>query len=347
MYQRFFGLNADPFGVSPDPRFFYASSQHVEASAALYYAIAERRGFAALIAPPGLGKTSVVVNLLGRLRDHADVVFLVHPKLDGDTLLESVLNGLGVDPDGDPARRTRQLATHLSALDSSGRTCVVILDEAQNLGVEALETVRMLSNFEVPGRKLIQFIFVGQASLAALLKRPECEQVRQRINVIARLEPLRSTDTAAYIAHRLRVAGAEQSPFTPAAVRAISAASAGVPRIINTLCFTALTLAFGAGAPRVTEGLIDEAAADLSLETVVPAASASQPTVLSTPAIPSPAFAVAASGPGIVRTPALAAIVTIAIGIAGFALWSTLSATGRRAGLSTPLPQYITRGIAS
>jgi general secretion pathway protein A len=345
MYQRFFSLNSDPFGVSPDPRFFYASAQHVEAAASLYYAIAERRGFAALIAPPGLGKTTVIVNLLERLNRHADVVFLVHPKLDGDTLLESVLNGLGVSPDGDPAKRTRQLAAHLSLLDSRGRTCVVILDEAQNLSAEALETVRMLSNFEVPGRKLIQFIFVGQPALAALLKQPECEQIRQRINIIARLAPLRPAEIDAYIGYRLRIAGAAQSPFTPSAVRAVAAASAGVPRIVNTLCFTALTLAFGAGIPRVTEALIDEAVADLSLETPVSAEAAPEAPRVSARALAPPSFAAAAARPRIGRTPALAALVLIAIAIAGFALWSTASNAGREARLAAP--QHITGGNAS
>jgi general secretion pathway protein A len=266
MYQRFFNLSLEPFGVSPDPRFFYPSAQHVEAAASLYYAIAERRGFAALIARPGLGKTSLVVGLLERLREHADVVFLVHPKLDGQALLESVLTGLGLNPDGDPSKRTRQLAEHLARVDTRGRTCVVILDEAQNLSPEALETVRMLSNFEVPGRKLIQFVFVGQPSLATLLKRPDCEQIRQRINVVARLEPLRPADTQAYITHRLQVAGAVENPFTPGALKAIVAASAGVPRLVNTLCFAALTLAFADSTRRVTESHVSEAVADLSLD---------------------------------------------------------------------------------
>lgn len=238
MYQTFFGLKAEPFGVSPDPRFFYSSSQHAEAAASLYYAIAERRGFAALIAAPGLGKTSVLVSLLDRLRERADVVFLVHPKLDGETLLESVLTSLGVEPDADAAKRTRQLARHLSLADSRGRTCLVIIDEAQNLSADALESVRMLSNFEAPGRKLIQFVFAGQPALATLLKRPECEQIRQRISLVARLGPLSPTDIESYIHHRLRVAGATENPFTPAAIEAIAEASSGIPRMINTLCFS-------------------------------------------------------------------------------------------------------------
>jgi type II secretory pathway predicted ATPase ExeA len=267
MYHSFFQLGTEPFGVSPDPRFFFAGAQHVEAAASLWYAISERRGFAALIAPPGLGKTTVIVSLLERLRPVADVVFLVHPKLDSDTLLESVLGGLGVSPDTDPAKRTRQLAARLTEADNRNRTCVVILDEAQNLGMEALETVRMLSNFEAPGRKLIQFIFAGQPALAKLLSGPECEQIRQRINIVARLQPLQPSDVGAYIEHRLRVAGAPCNPFTDGAVRRIAAASKGVPRIVNTLCFAALTLAFAASSRTVSEADVAEAVSDLELET--------------------------------------------------------------------------------
>jgi general secretion pathway protein A len=340
MYQRFFHLTCEPFGVTPDPRFFYMSTWHVEAAASLYYAITERRGFAALIAPPGLGKTSVIVSLLDRLREQADVVFIVHPRLDGEALLESVLSGLGVNPDSDSCRRARQLAEHLAELDRRGRTCVVILDEAQNLSTDALETVRMLSNFEVPGRKLIQFLFVGQPALATLLKRPECEQIRQRINVVARLEPLAASDVAGYIEHRLKVAGASQNPFTPAAVQAIASASAGVPRVVNTLCFSALTLAFAANTRSVTEAYVAEAVTDLSLDAPVSVTHQRERTQSSQgPVLTVPASAGA-------RTPAVAAaLLLIAVVIATFALWGDTPQDGRRA--APARQQLLTGGNAS
>jgi general secretion pathway protein A len=281
VYHRFFNLSEEPFGVTPDPRFFFASSEHTEAAACLYYSVIQRRGFAALIAAPGLGKTSVVVSLLPRLRERADVVFLVHPQLDGEALVESVLQGLGIGPHKEPAKRAQQLAEHLLDLDRRDRSCVVVLDEAQNLSFEALESVRMLSNYEMPGRKLVQFILVGQPALGVLLLRPECEQIRQRINIIARLQPLTAEYVSAYIQARMKRAGGAGNPFTADAVKAITAASGGVPRIVNTLCFNALSLAFAENSTVVTESHVVESLADLRLEIPaaadIPAFTASRP----------------------------------------------------------------------
>lgn len=282
MYHRYFRFAEEPFDVTPDPQFFFASAQHTEAAASLYYSVIQRRGFAALIAAPGLGKTSVVVSLLPRLRERAEVVFLVHPKLDADALLESVLQGLGINPDTERSKRSQQLAEYLFELDRRNRSCVVILDEAQNLSFEALESVRMLSNYELPGRKLVQFILVGQPALGALLTRPECEQIRQRINIVARLQPLTPEYVAAYIETRIRKAGGSGNPFTPEAIRTIAALSGGVPRVVNTLCFNALGLAFADRSRVVTELHVSDAWADLRLEapdlaeTVTAAASASE-----------------------------------------------------------------------
>jgi len=268
VYHRYFGLPEEPFGVTPDPRFFLTNGQHAEATASLLYSVNQRRGFAALIAGPGLGKTSLIVSLLPRLRVCSDVVFLVHPKLDADALLESVLQGLMIDPETEQAKRSRQFADYLLELDRSDRSCVVILDEAQNLSFEALESVRMLSNYEMPGRKLVQFILVGQPALGALLTRPECEQIRQRINIVARLEPLNPECVAAYIQARIRIAGGSGNPFTKDAIEALAANSGGVPRLVNTLCFNALGLAFADRSKVVTSLHVAEAWADLRLEAV-------------------------------------------------------------------------------
>jgi general secretion pathway protein A len=271
VYHCFFKLSEEPFGVTPDPRFFFASSQHTEAAASIYYSVVQRRGFAALIAAPGLGKTSIIVSLLPRVRERADVVLLVHPQLDGEALVESVLQGLGISPHTEPAKRAQQVADHLIELDRRGRSCVIILDEAQNLSFEALESVRMLSNYEMPGRKLVQFILVGQPALGTLLLRAECEQIRQRINIIARLQPLTAEYVAAYIQARIKTAGGTRNPFTGDAVAAIAAASGGIPRIVNTLCFNALTLAFADSSTVVNKSHVAEVIADLRLEIPVAA----------------------------------------------------------------------------
>jgi general secretion pathway protein A len=266
VYELFYGFKEEPFGVTPDPRFFYRPDQHEEAAASIYYSMAVRRGFAALIAEPGLGKTSIILSLLERLRDIADVVFLVHPTLDGECVLRSVLLGLGVSSHSEPSIQRQQFTEYLLELDRRGRSCVVILDEAQNLSVQTLESVRMLSNFEVPERKLLQFVLVGQPALADLLLRPESEQIRQRVNVIARLRPLSPNEVDGYIRFRLSAAGAAHNPFTPDAIRAIAAASGGVPRNINTLCFAALTLGFADANRTISAACVAEAVSDLVLE---------------------------------------------------------------------------------
>jgi general secretion pathway protein A len=283
LYHQHFGFSEEPFGVSPDPRFLFSTAQHAEAAASIHFAIMNRRGFVALIAPPGLGKTSVISSLLERLQLEADVVLLVHPELGGTALIESVLIGLGIDPSQDHALRMRQLADHLHTLDLRRRTCVVILDEAQNLSAAALESVRMLSNFERPGSKLIQFVLVGQPALTDLLSQPNCEQIRQRIGMIARLRPLTSEEVGAYIEHRVSVASSRQQPFTENAVRTIATASGGVPRIVNALCFNALTVAFAQDHKTVTEADAAEAVADFSLPSD-PSSSVFEEPVLKFPA---------------------------------------------------------------
>jgi len=260
MYHDHFALVTEPFGVTPDARFFFSSEQHVEASASLYYTVAQRRGFAVLIGHPGLGKTSVLVNLAERIAGEARVAFLVHPHLSGGAVLDSVLLAMGLEPASDPVERLRQFHNFLLDLSRQGKTCLVIIDEAQNLGFEALETIRMLSNFEAPTHKLIQFILAGQPALEDLLRRPEAEQILQRVNSITRLHPLNEKQLGDYITHRLSIAGRQEKLFTPAAIRALAQLSGGIPRNVNTLCFNALTLAFAEGKKTVDADCIAQTA---------------------------------------------------------------------------------------
>ena len=277
MYCAHFGFAREAFGVSPDSSFYFASSQHAEASASLYYAVSQRRGFAVLIGAPGLGKTSVLVQLAEDIAAEARVAFFVHPEFEGGAVLQSVLLAMGLEPEPDPVRSHRQLHAFLLDLQRAGKTCVVIFDEAQHLDAKSLETIRMLSNFETPRQKLIQFVLAGQPALAELLRLPECEQILQRINIVAHLEPLGPLQVEQYIAHRVAHAGAVRNPFLSEAVRAIAAASKGVPRNINTLCFNALNLAFADGKAHVDAACVAEVVRDRMVVDSAAAVTGSMP----------------------------------------------------------------------
>src|SRR5690242_11550818 len=218
MYHAYFGIREEPFGVSPDRRFFFPAEQHREALATLYYAVRQRRGFALLVGQAGLGKTSVLFSLVQLLKGHTEVVYLPNPCYDRATVLPSILVALGLEPAPSPAANQRLFYEHLLKTHRSGKTCVVILDEAQDLDRDTLEAIRLLSNFETPTEKLVQIVLAGQPRIAETLRRPDCEQIRQRIGSIARLEPLAGGEVQAYIAHRLETVGGGAALFARDAV---------------------------------------------------------------------------------------------------------------------------------
>jgi type II secretory pathway predicted ATPase ExeA len=275
MYHRHFSLRDEPFGVSPDGRFFLPTEQHREAIATLYYGIHQRRGFGLLVGEPGLGKTSVLVQLLKRLEMEAETAWLPHPYFDKTTVLESILTSLGIDATPSLAQNHRIFYEYLIKTQRSGKTCVVVVDEAQNLSRDTLEAIRMLSNFETPSEKLVQFVLSGQPALLDTLHRPDCEQIRQRVNVTARLTPLDPRAVREYMEHRLTVAGASTSLFSPEALQSIAAGSGGVPRNVNTICFNALTLAYALNRPQVGSAEVSEVLRDLDLTPLLPRATPS------------------------------------------------------------------------
>jgi type II secretory pathway predicted ATPase ExeA len=265
MYHTHFALREEPFGVSPDRRFFYQTEQHREALATLYYAVRQRRGFALIVGRPGLGKTSVLVQLLEMLRGEAETAYLPHPYFDRNTVLESILVSLGLEPTNSPAQNHRLFYQYLLRTHNTGKTCVVVFDEAQNLNRETLEAIRMLSNFETATDKLVQIVLSGQPGLADMLVRPEMEQMRQRLNVIARLKPMSFDQTREYIRYRNRIAGASSDLFEPDAIEMVVEASRGIPRNVNTICFNSITLAFGLDLNRVGAAQVTEVLRDLDL----------------------------------------------------------------------------------
>ena len=266
-----FKLGVQPFGVTPDSKFLYLSKTHREALASLFYGIHSGRGFTALIAQPGMGKTTLLVHLLGLLMANAKTAFLFQTLCGPEEFLRSLLADLGIDSDGDMARMHAKLNAYLLQESRNGSPVVVVIDEAQNLDDRVLELVRMLSNFETPGKKLMHLVLSGQPQLADRLSSEHLAQLRQRVSIVARLAPLNADEIREYINHRLCVAGANSrdAVFSEEALALIADHSHGIPRNINNLCFNSMSLACALKQRQVDASMVQETINDLDLKSLV------------------------------------------------------------------------------
>jgi general secretion pathway protein A len=267
MFREFYGLNEQPFGVTPDPRYLYLGRGHREVLASLFYGLETNRGFLALIAQPGMGKTSLLFHLLEKFRTSARTVFVFQTQCTSRELMRFMLAELGCDSnEQDYVRMHEEFNRCLLQEAKAGRRFIVVIDEAQNLEAEALETVRLLSDFETPRAKLLQIILAGQPELADKLSSPQLGQLRQRISSINGLNPLTPEETGQLIDHRLRVAGYHgTSLFTAQAKALIAEISEGIPRNIINNCFNALSLAFAIRQKAVDAAVVREVAEDLDV----------------------------------------------------------------------------------
>jgi general secretion pathway protein A len=253
-YLKHFRLREQPFGATPDPKFLYFTPGHAEALAALHYGLTERRGFLALTARPGMGKTTLLHYLLERWKDRAQTAFLFVPPETREKMISAVLEDLGLACGGGYAESCRLLRALALECRRQGKRLLLIFDEAQHIPPHVLEEIRLLSNFETPEEKLIEIILAGQPDLAERLRSPECEQLHQRIAVWSTLGELNSGEVARYIDHRVRLAGRTRGKlFTRGAEAWIAEASRGIPRNINSICFEALSTAFARGKKKVDE----------------------------------------------------------------------------------------------
>jgi type II secretory pathway predicted ATPase ExeA len=268
----FYQLREQPFGVTPDPRYLYLSPGHREALASLFYGIEENRGFLSLVAEPGMGKTTLLFQLLQRWRGHVNSAFLFQTQCDSREFIRYLMNDLGLKSDGeDFVRMHSELNEFLFRETLAGRSVLIFIDEAQNLTDTVLETVRLLSDFESAEKKLLQIVLAGQPELAQRLSRPNMAQLRQRVAIQARLDALPAAEVVRYVNHRLQVAGYGGSElFTPGALGLIAERSRGIPRLINNLCFNALSLGCATQQKQITSEVIRQAALDLSLEPHAP-----------------------------------------------------------------------------
>lgn len=268
MFVDYYGLREQPFGVTPDPRFLYLGEGHREALAALFYGIESGRGFSALAAEPGMGKTSLLMRLLESMQESARTAFLFQTEGGSREFLHALLHDLGIAPLGkDLAATHAALNETLLAELNAGRRVIVVIDEAQNLSEKTLESVRLLSNFETPEAKLMHIILAGQPKLSEKLAKPSLTQLRQRVSNVIQLKPFRSEETIDYIKHRLQTAGLRgQVPFSPDAQLLIARSSKGIPRNINNICFQALSLGFATQSQIIGINVIREVLADLEIE---------------------------------------------------------------------------------
>jgi general secretion pathway protein A len=265
----YYGLREQPFGVTPDSRYLFLSASHHEALASLLYGIEAGRGFIALIARPGMGKTTLLFHALNHLRSKATTIFLFQTIATPLDLLRAILSELGVrDMPGSLAETQLRLNELLVEQARLGKRVVVVIDEAQNLEDSVLEQVRMLSNFETSREKLIQIVLSGQPQLAEKIASPALVQLRQRISMFGRLDPFSSEATGLYIQHRLRAAGYELATplFTGEALALIFQYSEGIPRNINNLCFNSLSLGCVLKRKAIDADVVREVVSDLDLD---------------------------------------------------------------------------------
>jgi general secretion pathway protein A len=268
MLLKFYGLDDQPFGVTPDPRFLYFTAGHREALAALYYAIEERRGFSALVAKPGMGKTTLLFRLLESLQDSTRTAFLFQTGQDSREFLDSLVRDLGITAAANDLPSLHEALNDMLVQEmEANRRVVVVIDEAQNLSEEMLEAVRLLSNFETPAAKMIHIVLAGQPGLADKLAGPTLTQLRQRVGSVAQLQPLTLKETKEYVEHRLRAAGCKGPQlFTSNALESIAKISEGIPRNINSICFQSLSLGFVCQKRPIDSEVVREVARDLELK---------------------------------------------------------------------------------
>jgi type II secretory pathway predicted ATPase ExeA len=276
MYENYYGFAEKPFSLTPDPKYLYRSQSHADAFDLLQYAIRRREGFVVVTGDIGTGKTTLCRALLEQIDRTTFTALVLNPFLTEEDLLKRVLQDFGVVSReevkaGRLARVTKQelidaLYDFLLGLIPINANAVLIIDEAQNLPLPVLEQIRILSNLETDKEKLLQIILVGQLNLQPLLRSPELRQLDQRVSIRYELRPLDRNAVAAYVAHRLAIAGGSASvAFTPQALEEVHQLSGGIPRLINLICDRALLAGFSAGTSRITLDMVTQAAASLDL----------------------------------------------------------------------------------
>lgn len=259
MYEAFYGLKEKPFSIQPDPDFLYFGHRHSYAYAMMEYGIKNKAAFMVISGEIGCGKTTLIRHLLNNLDPNLTVGLVYNTHREIPNLLEWIMLALGLPYEAKSgvalfdAFQRFMIEQH-----ALGKSVLLIIDEAQNLSPDALESLRMLSNINADKDQLLQMLLVGQPQLKDMLTRPELIQFSQRVEFDFHIKPFAAADVQSYIQHRLLVAGRKTPLFTQDACSLIAKASQGIPRRINIICNTALVYGFAAGSERIDKALVEE-----------------------------------------------------------------------------------------
>ena len=268
MYEAYFGLNTKPFELLPNPDFIFSSKSHKRTMTFLDYGIKERAGFILLTGEIGSGKTTIIRDLINKYHNRILLSKVFNTNVDSYQLISLINEDFGLSVQGrDKQALFRDLTDFLIAQYAKGNQPVLVIDEAQNLDIEKLEEIRLLSNLENDNAKLLQIILVGQPELRRTLASSKLLQLRQRININCHLQPLNQDELPLYIFHRLEVAGKRDAvTFTPEAFEAIYGCSRGIPRLVNIICDFLMLSAFAEERKHIEVDMVDDIIADLDFE---------------------------------------------------------------------------------
>ncbi len=269
MYTRYFGLTEKPFAIAPNPRYLFMSELHREALAHLMYGISSEGCIILLTGDVGTGKTTVCRCLIDQLPAKTDIAMILNPKLTINDLLKTIGEELKIPiPAASPSIKEYidQLNAYLLRAHAAGRNTALIVDEAQNLDIEIIEQLRLLTNLETNTNKLLQIILIGQPELRNILNDPKLSQINQRITTRYHLKPLQAADVSTYIEHRIAIAGGNSRNvlFSKKAIEYVAKISRGIPRVINTLCDHALLGAYANNSDHVSLKIMKKAAEELA-----------------------------------------------------------------------------------
>ena len=274
MYEQFYSLREKPFSLTPDPAYLYLAKRHRHALTMLEYALTQSSGFALITGEVGCGKTTVVRHFLERTERQLNVAFITNAYPGFGPLLPWVMESLGLEVvQAAPSELYRRFVSYVKQVYAQGVRTVLVIDEAQNLGIEGLEELRVLSNLNAGKDLILQTVLIGQPELRKTLQTQGLRQFAQRIVIDHHLEPLRLEETLGYIRHRLGVAGGRPDLFTPEALKLVHECAGGVPRLVNLVCDTALVYGFAEQRTDITPDLIEQVIADRAAGGLLPLGS--------------------------------------------------------------------------